>query len=151
MRNWISLLAVLLLALMVGCKTMIPESQQTQKEEPQSWQAQPIKDGERAGEDLKSALEQALIGLSSDPEGWTKMELLKPEGSQHFKIQENSAFRYELHFKDEVESVGGRWVNDYLITEDKTRIYVYDADREEEPWVLKAHLENGEWVMDNSL
>lgn len=162
MRNWISLLAVLLLALMVGCKAMAPsgpseaspfsgESQQTEEEEPQSWQAEPVKDGERADEGMKAALEQALTALSSDPESWTKMELLDPEDRQHFRIEDNSAFLYELCFKDEVEKVGGNWVNDYLITEDTTRIYVYDAARDEAPWVLKAHQENGEWVMDNSL
>ncbi len=166
MRRWISLLAAALLAAaLAGCgespakapaaaplsAEIETQSSQTAQTEPEGFDAKPLNDGQKAKPAAKAALEQALTTLSSDPESWGKMELLEPEGCQHFQIGEAKAFLFNLCFKEEVENVGGRWVGDYLITEDKTRIYVHDLDREENAWVLKAHEENGDWILDTSL
>ena len=71
--------------------------------------------------------ERTLQEFLSGADQWDDDYVLEPTNPPEGKIDNSEVYRFELRYRDKVEEVGNRLINNYAITVDGKNIFLYDA------------------------
>ncbi len=75
--------------------------------------------------------EELLLAHLIDHNQWSSDYVIEPLDSIAIEIGNEHGYRFEIRYKDTVEQVGDRLINNYVVTDDDGNIFWYDSANDE--------------------
>lgn len=75
--------------------------------------------------------EELLLEHLIDLNRWEPDYVIEPLDLIAREIGNEHGYRFEIRFKDTIEQVGGRVINNYVVTDDGDKIFWYDSANDE--------------------